>query len=413
METQKRDLDWRTILLLIFSIGGILLMLIGIITIPVMQEISEPHESVGSSPLVQALATSILLITALLLVPAGWFSLQRLREKKISSFNFPKLRWWMWTLLLSIWFLSLVLATLFYDAPGAGWFVPWFHFFSIAIPIYAYVYFLAGRVSLGSNQRVWGVFGSGLLIGPALSIVTEIALVLIILVIVGFYLGLNPGNLDSFMQTLERIQDATDLDSLMFVIQPVARNPLTLVIGLVLLSVFVPLVEETFKSISVWLVSDKLVTPAQGFALGAVSGSAFALLESLGATLSPDPAWGTTLFMRAVSSMMHILAAGIVGWGIAKARIEKKYLVMIGSYLLAMFIHSVWNAGAVLSLIGGMRLSMSTGDIDFFGLLIMVIGIGIMFFMMAAMLGTMIFLSRKQANAHSFARSVEHEQGVK
>jgi len=377
-----------------FSICGILFMVIGAVAIQVVRVFSDPHKSIGTSPVVQALAASIMIITALLLLPAAWFSLQRLRNKEIPSFQFPKLLPWMWVLLISIWLLTLVLATLLYDAPYAGWYLPLFHFLSIAIPIYTYVYFLVAGISFGSKQRVWGVFGSGLLIGPALSIVTEIAIVLFSLVIVGIYLGLNSGNLESFQRVLERIQDAPDLDSLMFVIQPAARNPLTLVIGLVLLSGFVPFLEETFKSISVWLFVDKLDTSVQGFALGAVSGSAFALLESLGASINPDPAWGTTLFMRAVSSMMHILATGIVGWGIAKARIEKKYLFMIGAYLLAMSIHGVWNAGAVFSLIGGMQLSMSPGNVDFFGSMVSVVGMGILVFMLVAMLGMLIFLSR-------------------
>jgi len=394
MEAQKRSLDWRTILLLTISISGIFFMVFGAVAIQVVRVFSDPHKSIGTSTVVQPLAASIMIITALLLLPAAWFSLQRLRNKKIPSFQFPKLRPWMWVLLISIWLLALVLATLLYDAPYAGWYLPLFHFLSISIPIYTYVYILVAGISFGSKQRVWGVFGSGLLIGPALSIVTEVALVMFCLVMVGVYLGLNSGNLESLQRVLERIQDAPDLDSLMFVIQPVARNPLTLVIGLVLLSGFVPFLEETFKSISVWLFVDKLDTAVQGFALGAVSGSAFALLESLGASINPDPAWGTTLFMRAVSSMMHILATGIVGWGIAKARIEKKYLVMIGAYLLAMTIHGVWNAGAVFSLIGGMQLSMSPGNVDFFGSMVSVVGMGILVFMLVVMLGMLIFLSR-------------------
>jgi len=414
MEAQKQNFDWRTILLLIYSICGILFMLIGVISIQVVRVHFDPHAAIETSPLVKVLETSLMFIIAVLLVPAGWFSLQRLRNKEIPSFQFPKLHSWMWMLLVSIWLISLVLATLLYNFPGAGWFVPVFHFLSIAIPIYVYVYLLSRGITLGSKQRVWGVFGSGLLIGPAFSIVTEVALVLFSFAIVGIFLGFYPGNLESLQRTVERIQDTTDLDSLMFVIQPVARNPLTLLIGLVLFSGFVPLLEETFKSISVWLVIDKLDTPALGFALGAVSGAAFALLESLGASISPDPAWGTTLFMRAVSSMMHILAAGVVGWGIAKARVEKKYIVMIGAYLLGISIHSIWNAGVVFSLIGGMRLDMSSGNVDFFGALISVAGIGILFFMMTAMLGTLIFLSRKQAKAAwPFARIVKSEQGVK
>ena len=286
MQPPKQSSDWRTILLLIFSIGGILVMLMGAITTQVMGFFPDPESSVETSPLVRALVTSLMVTTALMLLPAGWLSLQRLRHQEIRPFQFPKFRPWMWVLYVLIWLLSLVLATLLFDAPSAGWYVPLFHFLSIALPVFAYVYILTGRISIGSNQRVWGVFSAGLLISPALSIVAEVALVLFSLVIVGIIIGFNPENLGTFQRTIERIQAATDLDSLMFVIQPVARNPLTLVVGLVLLSGFVPFIEETFKSVGVWLVFDKLETSAQGFALGAVSGAAFAFLESLGASSS-------------------------------------------------------------------------------------------------------------------------------
>jgi uncharacterized membrane protein YidH (DUF202 family) len=410
MQPPKQSSDWRTILLLIFSIGGILVMLMGAITTQVMGFFPDPQSSVETSPLVRALVTSLMVTTALMLLPAGWLSLQRLRHQEIRPFQFPKFRPWMWVLYVLIWLLSLVLATLLFDAPSAGWYVPLFHFLSIALPVFAYVYILTGRISIGSNQRVWGVFSAGLLISPALSIVAEVALVLFSLVIVGIIIGFNPENLGTFQRTIERIQAATDLDSLMFVIQPVARNPLTLVVGLVLLSGFVPFIEETFKSVGVWLVFDKLETSAQGFALGAVSGAAFAFLESLGASISPDPAWGATLFMRAVSSMMHILATGFVGWGIARARIEKKYLGMIGFYLLAMTIHSLWNAGAVLSVIGGMRLATSFENIDIFGGMIMVAGVGTLLFMMAAMPGAMIFLNRKLGMASGRSEPVVDQE---
>lgn len=412
MQAPKQRTDPRTFLLLIFCICGILFMLIGAITTQLMGIYSDPLTSAQTSPLVRALVTSLMITTALLLFPAGWLSLQRLRSKEIRPFQFPKLRPWMWLLYVFFWSLSLVLAALLYDAPGAGWYLPLFHFLSIALPVYAFVHILAGKISLGSNQRVWGVFSAGLLIGPALSIVAEIALVLFSLVIAGLVLGFNPQNLESFQRILEQIQDAPDLDSLMLTIQPVARNPWTLVIGLVLLSGFVPLIEEICKSVGVWLVFDKLDTPAQGFALGAVSGAAFALLESLGASITPDSAWGAALLTRAASSMMHILAAGIIGWGIARARIQKKYLGTIGFYLLGISIHSLWNAGALLSVIGGMRLAISLENMDVFGALILIAGLGILFFMLAAMLGTMIFISKKHSKtAGPSASTLDLEQG--
>ncbi len=44
-----------------------------------------------------------------------------------------------------------------------------------------------------------------------------------------------------------------------------------------------------------------------------------------------------------------MLASGLVGWGIAYARLEKRYLRFLGMIILGMLLHAAWNAGAVFS----------------------------------------------------------------
>ena len=141
------------------------------------------------------------------------------------------------------------------------------------------------------------------------------------------------------------------------------------------------------------MVADRLGTPAQGFALGVLSGAGFALAESLFASATADASWAVTLGMRAISGAMHMLAAGLVGWGIAYARLEKRYLRLIGMTLLAMLLHGVWNAGAVFTIAGGVGVMLSMPDFDILGSIMMLAGTGLLFFLMTGMFLALILIN--------------------
>jgi hypothetical protein len=81
--------------------------------------------------------------------------------------------------------------------------------------------------------------------------------------------------------------------------------------------------------------------------------------------------------MRAISGTMHMLTAGLTGWGIASARLEKRYLRLFGMMLLAMLLHSAWNAGAVLAMAGGVGVLLSTPDFSIFSSLLILAGAGL------------------------------------
>jgi hypothetical protein len=182
---------------------------------------------------------------------------------------------------------------------------------------------------------------------------------------------------------------------LLYLVGPYLKSPLTLIIALTLLSLFIPIIEETCKSLGVWLVADKLSTPAQGFALGVLSGAGFALTESLFASATADASWGITLAMRAVSGTMHMLTAGLVGWGIASARLEKRYIRLFGLALLAMLLHGAWNAGAILSMAGGVGIMLATPKFDVFSSILATSGIGLLFLLMSGMFVALFMINAR------------------
>ena len=399
MDAEPHGTDWRSILLLTFSLGvAVLAILTAIGTLLVLflnASILYRLQGMNASPLVTILMASALFAMGLLLLPVAWFSWQRLRGQEAHPFSFPPIKPWAWILIPGLWVFAMVAATVFYDARGAGWFVPFLHFFSIGFPIYLVIRIAVNRIPLGSSQRAWGVFGVGMTVGPFLAIIAELSVVVFVLVIVGAYMGLNPEIAFDLQRLAAQIDRAPDMESLLTLVGPYINNPLALIGALALLSVFVPIIEETFKSLGVWLVVDRLSSPAQGFAMGVLSGAGFALAESLFASITPDSAWVMTLSMRAVSGSMHMLVTGLVGWGIAYARLEKRYLRLVSMMLLAIFLHGTWNSGAVLTVAGGLRFMLAATDFDVMGGILMLSGIGLLFVLIAGVIVTLFIINAK------------------
>ncbi len=396
MDPKPRGADWRSILLVIFALSGAVFAISSAIGILVFMTVNRGAlVQLRASNLSSILTASALFAIGLLLLPVAWLSLKRLRGADFDFYVVPPLRPWEWIVIPGLWALVLLLAAQYNRAPGAAWFVPFVHFLAIALPIYFVIRFALNQIPMGTIQRVWGVFSVGMTIGPLLAVVAEMTVFFLGILVVVIYLGLNPEKMADVEHLVNQIQQAPDMESLLYQVGPLLKNPLTLVVGLGFLSFLVPIIEETSKSLGVWLVADRIKVPAQGFALGALSGAGFALAESLSATLTTDDSWAVTLSMRAISGSMHMLASGLFGWGIAYARLEKRYFRLLGMWLLAMLLHSVWNAGAVFSVWGGARVTLASPGADALGTIVAAGGMGLLFFMAAGMFAAFFMLNRR------------------
>ena len=396
MDPQPRSTEWRSILLLIFSLTGTIFFFSAGVALLTFTSLNNPIilES-NNTRLATILTASTLIALGLLLLPVAWLSWKRLRGPEYEIVSLPAIKPWIWVALPGLWVVSITVATLFYDAPGASIYIPFLHFLAISLPIYLIIRVFINRIPLGSRQRAWGVFSSGLTLSPLLAVIAEGIIIVLGLLALGVYLGFNPEKMFGFERLVNQIEQAADMESLVFIIGPLLKNPLTLVVALAFLSVFVPIIEEIFKSIGVWMVVDRLSTPAQGFALGVLSGAGFALSESLFASVTADDTWAVTISARVISSTMHMLATGLVGWGIAYARLEKRYLRLIGMLFLAILLHGVWNAGAVFSAAGGVGLLLSSSEFDILSSILMLVGIGLIFLLASGMFVALFILNKR------------------
>ena len=200
-------------------------------------------------------------------------------------------------------------------------------------------------LSVGSPQRAWGIFGMGLIVAPFLSLIAE----LVALLGLGmFYLALNP----DLFETILELSGYVPLDApgpVFDVLEPYIMQPGTLYIALLFGALIVPLIEELFKPIGVWLLVGRKPSQVQGFAAGLLSGAGYALFEnfSLGASAGED--WAMVVVARIGTSLIHIVTAGLTGWALSLAWTEKRYLRLAVSYLIAVAIHALWNGTVILT----------------------------------------------------------------
>jgi hypothetical protein len=147
-------------------------------------------------------------------------------------------------------------------------------------------------------------------------------------------------------------------------LQPILVHPASLAAVLLAVSAVIPIVEEVAKSAAPWLIFRQLRTAAEGFWCGALSGAGFALFEGLMASADASGSWTVIFLIRAWSSLMHILASGLAGWGIAAFRVTGRTSRLAAGYGFAIAIHALWNAAVVGIGYGGLRSAFSSAEPD-------------------------------------------------
>lgn len=341
--------------ILVFAAGGILALAGGIAEWRVTRDAT------------LSLFPSFLLLSAFFLASflvgrGGLLALRRVQKRPIEAAHFQPISLWLLAAFFGAWILSIVIAAALQGQAILQWFSLPFYLFAVGLPVYALVRLAAGGLEPGSRLRVWGTLSAGMTLSPFLAILAEGAAALFALVVIGVFVGLDPQRLAAIQSLVEQLQNVETQEEVILLLGPILANPLTLAGGLVFLSIVTPLVEETAKSLPVWLAWRRLASPAQGFALGALSGAGFGLMEGLFIAASPGETWGLTLAVRGASSAMHIATSGMIGWGIGLAAQQKRVLPAARQFALGVLIHGIWNACVVVMVYAGARAILAPGN---------------------------------------------------
>ena len=376
----------RDLLLLIFSIAGIMGLTGRGIYLLIMGFRS--FKLVFTSDQVSTLLdASSMFFCAVLLLPLLVYCIRKLKGQEILQAKPAPIKFWQVIVLIGGWLFLVILGSVLNNISNYGGLIAMpFFLLGIAIPVAGLAWIAIGGLQVGSWRRLWAAFAIGMTGSTVLAVLLEYSIVAIAALVAGVVAASNPEWLAIFQQVKNQVTNSGDVQTLLTTLAPYLTNPLVLLVALAFASVLAPIIEETLKPAAVWLLGKRLRSPAEGFALGALCGAGFALLEGSLAASGMAQLLGIGLAARAASSLMHITASALMGWAIASARLEKRYGRLAWTFLVSVSIHGLWNGSVILAVFGSLRITLQSASPDLLGILLVVAGIGILGAMLLAII---------------------------
>jgi hypothetical protein len=287
---------------------------------------------------------------AILLVLAAFFSFQKTLEKPAADreISFTLAPWQMILIVIAA-SLSILVGSWVGGMKTVNWLVlPILTIPAIVLPLGLLLGLGARNLPLGTRWQAWSVVGLGMTLIPFLLLILEITIAILLFFGVIAYIVAQPELVYRLQGISQQIlvlgpqsEAARDL------LAPLLTKPGVIVAALLYTAFLVPAVEELFKPLGVWLLARRLDSQAQGFALGALSGASYALIETIGVS-GQGGEWATLLFTRIGTGLLHITTSALMGAAIVFALRERRYLRLLGTYILAVTLHGLWNTSAIL-----------------------------------------------------------------
>lgn len=334
--------------LLIFTIGVgfsfleislLLLLLAGSLLFPAGNALAEVY------PLLNAAV--MIVVVGCLMAPGLVFSLFEAFHSNIHSpvkrfsnrLTFPNLLFVVWLVMMGAAFLLLRFL------PAAQWLLPFLQIPAILIPIF-WLYRISTR-SMESTQtkRNWTLLGLNLGLQPVVVVVLELGALLAMSIIGIILISMQPGLVNTITHQLEQLA-LTDfnIETIDRILTPYLEKPAVLFTILVFIAGIVPLLEELVKPILVLRWFKKPLSPSQGFLIGLIGGSAFALWESMSALGNTTAdTWFFVVIARYGTSILHMSTAALMGWAWMKSFRDHRFSRTAGIYLLVVALHGGWN----------------------------------------------------------------------
>ncbi|MDY6846028.1 MAG: PrsW family glutamic-type intramembrane protease [Chloroflexota bacterium] len=361
MEDRKTNAnDWRTILSLGLSGLGIAYFLIQALSFSFLW-LSNFNSALGSMD--QAISFGLLIwssiLSGLMLVPVFLLSLSELRGQAppgwLANRHITYRKSVLW--IVSLWPVIVLIGWLIADRPMmAAFLLGPINILVAGLPI-LWVYTSAGRgLKRGLQVRQWRIFGFSLTITPLIVIFLEIMAIAILggMGALWFYYrtSVDPTLERDLMYLINQVSIYQhDVDALIEILQPYILQPGVIVWVFVLFAGLIPIIEELIKTIALWPMAGCKITPQEGFVGGLLCGAGFALMENvLYFTVSITAMdWLFMAIGRAGTGVLHMLASGLIGWGLAVAWRSGKWRFLSGTTFFAILLHGLWNAVALVT----------------------------------------------------------------
>ncbi len=348
-------MQWLSLLQLILSLLAAILLIGGAIVVAVAAAFRSSASATGAANATGSyMVAASLAFAGVLVLPSAWYAWQHIAyPEKVTTP--PKRGKWFGLIFTIVTIILVVGALLLGNWSSQNNRLPWLllpilNIIATGLPALWIIYIGTRGLIPGTPRRQWGVFTTGLVLGPLLILVLELFMLVIVGILAILWLMLNPTLANQLYGVAIRLESVgQDLNAVAKILIPLLLNPGVLFLGFAFISVIVPLLEEAFKPIGVWFLSGQKITPAQGFGYGVLSGAGFGLFENLGNTSGGGTDWAMVAATRTSTLMLHCFTAGLVGWALASAWSERRYLRLAVTYAIAVSIHGLWNGLAVLS----------------------------------------------------------------
>lgn len=232
----------------------------------------------------------------------------------------------------------------------------------VALPILLWLALGRYKLFSGSKQRVWGIFNFSMLVTTQIIIVIEF-IMLAVALILGIAALMQHAEYMPYFQLLQSQgqMSSQDLQALLTELTPLVNQPGFYALIALAFCVLVPMVEELFKPLAVWLFAGRDLTTSEGWTAGLLCGAAFGLVESLSTiSVATGDAWLSTAVGRVGTGLLHILTAGLSGYALAKTWHDRKYLRLSGVYLGVIALHGIWNFFALLMSVSQMAVPINS-----------------------------------------------------
>ena len=287
---------------------------------------------------------------ALLLLIAAFFVFQKtLQKPSADRETFFNLSAWQILLIITLASLAILIGSWLGKLETVNLLVlPFLTVPAVVLPLAILLTLGTRGLPLGARWQFWSVLGLGMTLTPFLLFVLEIVIAILFFLGIITYVSTQPELLHRLQAVGQQVvvlgpQSEAARDLLL----PWLTKPGVIFTVLLYTALFVPAIEELFKPLGVWLLGNKLDSPAQGFALGALSGASYALIETIGVS-GQGGEWASLLFTRIGTGLLHITTSALMGAAIVLALRKRRYLRLLGTYVIAIALHGLWNASAML-----------------------------------------------------------------
>jgi RsiW-degrading membrane proteinase PrsW (M82 family) len=339
MKEQRQQSNEVDLILLLFFIGGVSLFLGGACVLIFLPALNGATQVGEAFPQWRAISIAAFAAAGL---PAAYLTLRAIIRHERRPAGRPSLLWLLAFLLtplgLLLGRLSSSPATLLQAIGLLG------NLAAATGPIVAGVVLLRRFGPAITPRRAWTHFLLGLWGSTVISVVLEVLLAIPFLLVLGAGIAFSPQG-EELLPILAN-PDAVPSTVLIEKMASIALQPWVLALGLSYVALAVPLIEEVAKSIAIWPMLRRRLSPAQAFLGGALGGIGYGVFEMyLFASSGPD--LPSAIVGRLGATAMHAFATGLVAWGLAEAVQRGKWLKLIRNYALAVLLHGIWNGASV------------------------------------------------------------------